>query len=182
VLRELGLGGDVHLPAGEARREAGVLAVAADRQRELIVGDDHRGLLGLVVDEDLTDPCRGEGLGHEAGRLLVVRDDVDLLAAQLGDDHAHSGAARPHAGADRVDAVRMRDDRDLRAPARLPGHTGDLDQLVGDLRHLQLEELLDQLGVAPRDDDARPLGVGRDVRDHGLHTHAVVVALVVDLL
>src|SRR5438876_4448171 len=31
---------------------------------------------------------------HEAGGLVVEGDDVDLLAAQLGDDHAHARAAR----------------------------------------------------------------------------------------
>src|SRR3954451_20149107 len=38
---ELGLGLDVDPPAGEAGGEARVLALAADRQRELVVGDDH---------------------------------------------------------------------------------------------------------------------------------------------
>jgi hypothetical protein len=76
----------------------------------------------------------------------------------------------------------VRDDRDLRAPARLPGDAGDLNELVRDLGDLQLEELLDQLGIAARDDDARALGVGGDIGDHGLDPHAVVVALVVDLL
>ena len=33
-------------------------------------------------------------LGDEPGGLVVVRDDVDLLAAQLGHDHAHARAAR----------------------------------------------------------------------------------------
>src|SRR5690349_1804616 len=44
LLGELGLGADVDPPAREAGREAGVLALAADRQRELVVGDDDRRL------------------------------------------------------------------------------------------------------------------------------------------
>ena len=88
----------------------------------------------------------------------------------------------PDAGADRVDAVGVGDDRDLRAVAGLAGDVGDLHQAVGDLGHLELEQLLDQLGVAARDDDARPLGRGRDLLDDRLDALRVVVALAVDLL
>ena len=123
-------------------REPRVLAFAADRQRELVVGHDDRGLLLLVVDQHLAHAGRRERLGHEPGRLLVVRDDVDLLAAQLAHDHADARAARPDAGADRVHAVGVRDHGDLRAVAGLAGDAHDLDEAVGDLRHLQLEQRL----------------------------------------
>ena len=166
--RELGLGLDVDPPAGQAGGEARVLALAADRQRELVVGHDDGRLARLVVDEDLAHARRRQRLGDEPGGLVVVGDDVDLLAAQLGDDHAHARAARADAGADRVHAVGVGDDRDLRAVAGLAGDVDDLDQPVGDLGHLELEELLDQLGVAAGDDDRRPLGGGRDLLDDGL--------------
>src|SRR5919201_1772189 len=58
----------------------------------------------------------------------------------------------------------------------------DLHQAVGDLRHLELEQLADELGRAARDDDARTLRLRGDVRDDRLDALAVVVALVVDLL
>ena len=76
----------------------------------------------------------------------------------------------------------MRDDRDLRAVAGLAGDVGDLDEAVGDLGHLELEELLDELGIAPRDDDRGALRRGRDLLDDGLDALGVVVALAVDLL
>src|SRR3954452_17535768 len=101
---ELGLGLDVDAPAREAGGEAGVLALAPDRQRELVVGDDDRRLLGLVVHEDLADTGGRQRLGDEARRIRVPRDDVDLLAAELGDDHADARAARADAGADGIDA------------------------------------------------------------------------------
>src|SRR3712207_2198573 len=88
---------------------------------------------GVVVDEHLAHARGRQRLGDEPGGLVVVGDDVDLLAAQLGDDHAHARAAGADAGADRVDAVGVRDDRDLRAVARLAGDVGDLHQAVGDL-------------------------------------------------
>ena len=182
VLGELGLRLDVDPPAGEAGGEAGVLAVTADRQRELVVGDDHGRLALVVVDDHLADPRRRERLGDEAGGLVVVGNDVDLLAAELGYDHPHPGAAGADAGADRVDAVGVGDHRDLRAVAGLAGDADDLDQLVGDLRDLHLEQALDQLGAAAGDDDRGPFGRVGDVGDHGLDPHPVVVALVVDLL
>ena len=179
---ELGLRADVHAPAGQARGQARVLALAADRQRELVVGHDHGGLLGLVVDEHLAHARRRERLGDEARGLVVEGDDVDLLAAQLGDDHAHARAARADAGADRVDAVGVGDDGDLRAVAGLAGDVGDLHEAVGDLGDLELEELLDQLGVAAGDDDRGALGRGRDLLDDRLDALRVVVALALDLL
>src|SRR5215218_4293869 len=105
LLGELGLGADVDAPAGEAGGEAGVLALAADRQRQLVVGHDHRRLLVGVVDQHLTHTRGAERLGHEAGRLVVVGDDVDLLAAQLGHDHADARATRAHTRTNRVHAV-----------------------------------------------------------------------------
>ena len=57
---ELGLGLDVDPPAGQARGEAGVLALAADRQRELVVGHDDRRLLAVVVDEHLAHARRAD--------------------------------------------------------------------------------------------------------------------------
>src|SRR4029079_18906353 len=112
----------------------------------------------------------------------VVWDYVDLLAAQLGPGQAPARPARADARADRVDAAGMGDDGDLRAVAGLAGDVGDLDQAVRDLGDLELEQLLDQLGVTPRHDDRRALGRGGDLLDHGLDPLRVVVALAVDLL
>src|SRR5215217_3607521 len=182
LLGELGLRADVDAPAGQAGGEAGVLALAADRERQLVVGHDHRRLAVLVVDQHLADARRAERLRDEPRGLVVVGDDVDLLAAQLGHHHAHARAARADAGTDGIDAVGVRDDRDLRAVAGLAGDVRDLDQAVGDLRHLELEQLLDQLRVAPGHDDARPARRGRDLLDHRLDALGVVVALAVDLL
>ena len=182
LLGELGLGLDVDPPAGQLGRQPGVLSLAPDRQRELVVGDDDGRLLVRVVDEDLAHAGRRQRLGDEPGGLLVVGNDVDLLAAQLGNDHAHPRAPGADAGADRVDPVGVGDDGDLGAVAGLAGDPDDLDQVVGDLGDLELEQRLDQLGAAARDDDARALALGGDVCDHGLDPHPVVVALVPDLL
>ena len=51
----------------------------------------------------------------------------------------------------------VRLDGDLRAVAGLARDAADLDEAVGDLGHLELEERLDQLRVAAREDHLRPL-------------------------
>src|SRR5712691_9628085 len=181
-LSELGVRLDVHLPAGEARGQACVQSFLADRERKLIIWNDDGRLFGLVVDEDLAHPCGRQRLRDEPRRLGVPRDDVDLLAAELGDDHAHARAAGADARADRVDALGVRLDGDLRAVAGLPRDAADLDEAVADLRHLQLEEGLDQLRIAPRQDYLRSLRARSDLRDDGLDARALLIALAVDLL
>ena len=54
-LLELRLADDVELPAGELRGEAHVLALAADGERELLVGDDELHAPVGLVDDDLVD-------------------------------------------------------------------------------------------------------------------------------
>ena len=58
-LRELRVGLDVDLPAGEAARgEAGVQALLADRERELVIRHDDGRLARVVVHEHLADARR----------------------------------------------------------------------------------------------------------------------------
>src|SRR6185437_14784314 len=75
----LGLADDVDPPPGQAMGEAGVLPLLADRERELAVGHDHGRLAVVVVDVHLAHLGGRERLGDEPGRLVVPRDDVDLL-------------------------------------------------------------------------------------------------------
>src|SRR5204863_5028810 len=103
--------------------------------------------------------------------------DVDLLAAELGDDHAHTRAARADAGADRVDALSVRLDGDLRAVAGLACDAADLDEPVGDLGDLELEQRLDQLGIPPRQDHLRALRARPDLGDDRLDAASLLVAL-----
>src|SRR5918994_703841 len=179
---KLGLRLDVDLPPGQARGEAGVQALLADRERQLVLGDDDRRLLGLVVDVDLPHPRRRKGLREETGGLGVPRDDVDLLSAELRHDHADTRAARADAGPDRVDTLGVGDDGDLRAVAGLTGDAADLHQTVRDLRYLELEERLDELGIPARQDHLRALRPGPDLGDDGLDARALLVALAVHLL
>src|SRR5207253_10453635 len=154
----------------------------ADGERELVVRDGDGRRATLVVEVDLAHARRRQRLRDEARGFGVPRDDVDLLAAELRDDHAHARPARADAGADRVDTLRMRLDRDLRAVAGFARDAANLDEPVGDLGHLELEQRLDQLGVAAGEDHLRALRARADLGDDGLDARALLVAFAVDLL
>ena len=76
----------------------------------------------------------------------------------------------------------MRLDRDLRAVSRLAGDAADLDEPVGDLGHLELEERADELRIAAREDHLRALRPRANLGDDGLDAAPLLVALAVDLL
>ena len=94
----------------------------------------------LLVDVDREHLGRAEGVGDERRRVVVPRDDVDLLAAELGHDGLDAGAALADRRADRVEALLARRDGDLGAAAGLAGDGLDLDRPGVDLRDLELEE------------------------------------------
>ena len=135
---------DVDAPAGELRREPDVLALLADRERELVVGDDQLHAVAFGVDDDALDLGGRDRVAHEARRIVVVRDDVDLLAAQLLHDGLDAAALHADARADRIDVAVARRHGDLRAGARLASRALDADDLLVDLRDLLLEQLLEQ--------------------------------------
>ncbi len=141
------VGPDVDPPAGQPGGEPGVLPFPADRQRELEVRHGHPGGPGGQVDH--LDPQRlgrRERVADELRRVVRPVDDVDLLAVQLAHHRAHPLAHRPDAGALGVHAGHRRADGDLGAVTGLTRDRGDLHGAVGDLRHLQREQLLHQAG------------------------------------
>src|SRR5690606_36464536 len=138
--------------------------------------------LVLVVDPDFLDLGRAEGLGDELGDILTPLDDVDLLAAQLVDHLADPGAAGADAGTLGVDVGVVGDHGDLGAVTGLAGDGDDLHGAVGQLRHLQLEEAADQVGVAPGHDDLGAFGVVAHLEDQGLDAVAALETLEGDSL
>ena len=72
---------------------------------------------------------------------------------------------------------RRRPDRDLGAVAGLTGDRGDLDGAVGDLGHLEREELLHQVGVGARERDLRPAHPLAHRHHQALDPLTVLVAL-----
>jgi hypothetical protein len=135
------LGQDVDVEPGQLRGQAHVLAAPADGERQLLVGHHDLDALGVLVENDLGHLGGLQRVHEEGRRILVPRDDVDLLALKLVDDRLHAAAAHTDAGADRVDGVVVGNHGDLRAAAGVAGHGLDLDDAVVDLGHFHLEQL-----------------------------------------
>src|SRR5439155_3097587 len=111
----LALRDQIDLPARELCGEPRVLAPLPDRERQLVVRDRDKDLLLRFDDLRLEHLGGGERARHKDDRVLAPGHDVDLLTPQLADDRLHAGAFDPHASADRVDLVVIREHRDLRA-------------------------------------------------------------------
>src|SRR2546429_5772049 len=88
----------------------------------------------------------------------------------------------PDARAHRVDRIVARRDGDLGAAARLPRGGADLDDLLLDLRHLELEQGLDEQRVGTRQNEPRTLGRLLDPLQHGADRVPLVKVLAVVLL
>ena len=131
----------------------------------------------FLVDVDRQDLGRRQGIGDEDRRVVVPRDDVDLLAAQLRDDGLDPCAALAHRGADRIEPFLARRDGDLRSAARFAGDGLDLDRAVVDLRDLELEQPLEEALVRPRHEDLRTLRGATDLEHVGLDVLADPVVL-----
>src|SRR5258708_26911347 len=121
-------GHQVDLPAGELGGEPHVLAVAPDRHREVfLVDDDVHGVL-FLVDHDRGHLGGRQGPDHELRRIGRPQHDVDPLAGELLRHGLHTRAAHADAGADRVDALVVGEDGDLRAHPWIARRGLDLEQ------------------------------------------------------
>src|SRR5690606_1213530 len=73
-------------------------------------------------------------------RILVVANDINLLATELAYNRLHSGTPGSDAGADRVDLRVVAVDRDLGPVTGLAGKALDRHGTVGNLCHFQFKE------------------------------------------
>ncbi len=172
-LLEAQLGGffflDLDVPTGELGGQARVLALFADRQRQLIgVDDDFHGMTGFIDDQVLQLGGR-KRVGDKLTDIRVPADDVDLLAAEFAHDILHAHPPHAHAGADGINLFIVRHDGDLGAVAGFARDPFDLHRLVGDFRNFELEKFPDEVGMASRQNDLRAMhgvvdakGVGTD--------------------
>ncbi len=165
LLAGIGLGQDVDLRVGQLAGEADVLAAAADRQAELVVGNDHLDPALFLVDDDAADRRRLQRVDDEGRGVLAPRDDVDLLALKFLDHRLDAAALHADAGADRVDRAVVADDADLGAAARVAGGGLDLDDAVVDFRHFLGEQLLHEFGMGARQEYLRSAGFAADGHD-----------------
>src|SRR4051812_8550977 len=175
ALRFLLLGQDVDVPAGELRGQTHILAAAADRQRELVVGVGYDDLdaLAVFVDDDLGDFGRRQRVDHEGRDVGRPRDDVDLLALQFVHHRLHARTAHTDAGADRIDRGITGNHADFCARAGIAGDRLDLDDAVIDLGHFLREQLCHELRMGAGEEDLRAAGLAADVEDVGPDAVAV---------
>lgn len=118
-------------------REAGVLALLADREREAGSRGRARGRPSCSRRaRRLESAFAGDSaFATNFAELRVVVDDVDLLAAEAPrSPRARGGRGFADAGALGVDGGVGGDDGDLGAVARLAGERGDLDEARPDLQ------------------------------------------------
>ena len=169
---------DVDPPAGQAGGEPGVLALAADRQREHPLGHGDGSRSGAPRRWSTPRTWAGrQRVRDEHARVLVPRDDVDLLAGELGDDRLDARAALADRRADRVEALLARRDGDLRAAAGLARDRLDLDRPRVDLGHLELEQAAQEPLVGPAHEDLRPARRAPDLEHVRLDRLADAVVL-----
>src|SRR2546430_2159151 len=184
---DLRLALDVDAHARQLRREPRVLALLADREGELVVGDDderRRQAVGFarLRDHDGRHLRRRQRARDERRRVVRPLDDVDLLAPQLAADDLDARAAQSDAGADRIDVPLGRGDGDLGALARLASRGLHEDDPLLDLGDLRLEQPGEVARVGPRERDLRALRRAPNLEDVGADPVARVVALARDLL
>src|SRR5690606_34057730 len=179
---DLGRALDVDAPARELGGQAGVLALAADGQRQLVVGHDDLGHLLLGGEGDVHHPRRAQRVGHVALGIFVPVDDVALLTLEFVDHRLHAAAPRADAGAHWVDALSPRRHGHLGAGARLAGDGLDLHVPLVNLRDLQLEQPLQQPRMAAGQHDLGALGGLAHFHDVSLDPLAGAVQLPGNLL
>src|SRR5439155_19285772 len=107
---------------------------------------------------------------------------VDALAGQLVGHTVDARAAHADAGADRVDALVVRQHGDLGARAGVASAALDLEQPLLDLGHFLREQLHHEAGRAARQHDLRAALRGVDAGDEGAHAVARAQVLLRDHL
>src|SRR5207237_714579 len=103
----------------------------------------------------LPAPCRAERRRHESLGVIRPRNDVHVLVRELAQDRAVPHPLRPDARPDRVETRLARRHRDLGPQTWFTGDGADLHCARLDLRHLGLEEAMDEGARPARNTDLR---------------------------
>src|SRR5690554_4976168 len=94
------VGLDIDLRPRQLGGETGVLALFADRERQLVIRHERPHSLGAgIQDEGAGDLRRRKRVRDESGELWIVVDDIDLLTRELFCHGAHAAAEFPDARA-----------------------------------------------------------------------------------
>src|SRR5258708_4111011 len=145
LLGRLFLGHEVDLPPAELGSEPDVLPPPADRDGEVFLVDHYVHGVLFLVDHDRGDFGRRQGADDKLRRVGRPQHDVDALACQLLRHRLHPRPAHADAGAGRIDALVIGENRDLGADAGVARRRFDLQQAFLDLGDFELEQLHDEL-------------------------------------
>ena len=124
--------------------------------------------MGVLVDDDGHHLGRRHRVDDELRRVVIPRDDVDALARDLVGDRLHARAAHADAGAHRIDPRVVAAHRDLGADTGVARRTQDLDETLAHFRHLELEELDQELRRRTREEELRAARLGAHFLEEGL--------------
>ena len=116
-------------------------------------------------------------MADEIGWILRPFDDIYLFSSKFVHNGPNPRSLRPNAGPLGVDVLVTGGHCDLGTVPRLSGNLANLDDLISDLRNLELEQFADEVGVRARANDLRPPGGTPYFHDVSLDPAAVVVAL-----
>ena len=158
------------------------MPAAANRQRQLILADEHDPATEHLAKDHFVDLGRLQGIGHEDLQVFAPPHDVNPLSAEFLDDVLDTVATHAHACPNTVDATVGTDHRHLAAVARLAGDRANLDHAVSDFGNLLLEKPLNKLGANPRQNDLHPTADLPDLEDRRPDPFIGVVALAGNLL
>ena len=168
---------DVNSPAEQARRQAHVLPLLPDGERQLrVVHDDFQVFLLGVENRDVIDLRRAQRVRRKCGDIVAELDDVNLLAAQFPDDGLNAHAFHPHASAHAVHVRVLRKYGGLGPLAGLPRNGPDHHRAVVDFRHFHFEQFLHQQRIGAREDHLRPARRAVHGRDGGPNAVSDLVA------
>ena len=163
------------MPAGKAGREVDVLTAGADGAGEVVLLDREIHAVLDLVNPDAEHDSGLHGVHHILNRIVIPLYEIDLLAAELVLDRGDAALLHADAGADGVNPLVLREERDLGSPCL--GHAGnrlDLDEVLPDLRDLLPHDLGQELRIGPREGEPGALPVQRVIADVEEETGDVV--------
>ena len=111
-----------------------------------------------------------------------VVDDIDVLIAQLANDTMNTCTLHADTGSDRIDTLIEGLNGYFRTLTRDAGDLLNRDQTLFDLRHLLLEETLEEERACTREDDLRVLVLVVHLRYYGTNHLSLAVIIGRDLV
>ena len=136
----------------------------------------------ILIDHDRGHFGRRQGANDKLRRIRRPENDIDALTSEFVGYRRHAHAAHADTGADRIDTLIVRLDRDLGTHARVARRRLDFEQTVVDFRHFHFEELDDEFRRRARKDQLRTAGRAIDTQQKSLDAVADTQVLARDHL